>query len=621
MIGQQLKGFILLSLFFLPSFWVQHTQGMKIYNERLTLIFKADVDAGNGQFGELLRENLERIGIDLNVVYQSFVTFPYELSFFRDFDISYLSFYNPVPDPEPLSCYPGVTMLDLIGYKDDLDWDENLGMGKTAWYLERGKEIMPPASEERLHHYWEWQNHLMDKVLPIVPTFPNNNRFLVSWANLKGYNAKQGILQSWGKMQWDSTHQKQTNTNELIVAYKEWSDLNPLTQEDEASRFISNMILEPLVWFDANGSVWPHLAKHYTYINDTTLEIQVRDGVKWARDPEGMFPNEYLNSKDIYFSLYVWKHLSNKERFSWIKKVKIIDDKTVWLYIDANNETAENNPYYLSLYDLTMAILPEHYLNQSQLLDNITPDIAHPSWAIFSTSCFGTGLFQLENYTKGIETILTIRPDSWWLNKTLTTADPLLHWEERFGNFTKPLQQLRIKIEPLNYNVLFGLEQGLIDLAEINAKEKVYFEENDDFTIQEKPQRTFSAFCFNCLDLAGNRPLGNTTRIPGHSEYTFGLALRKAIAYAIDRNEINNIIHGGGARMIYWPISPILERWCSENIIRYNFNLEKAKYFMDLYFQCSPSTGNATCFTFQTWLLTFTAILIGFVLVRKKEET
>lgn len=52
----------------------------------------------------------------------------------------------------------------------------------------------------------------------------------------------------------------------LVITDAAWSDLNPLFQDDTSSSFISSATMDPLIWYDADLSVWPHLAESYTMI-------------------------------------------------------------------------------------------------------------------------------------------------------------------------------------------------------------------------------------------------------------------------------------------------------------------------------------------------------------------
>jgi len=45
---------------------------------------------------------------------------------------------------------------------------------------------------------------------------------------------------------------------------------------------------------------------------------------------------------------------------------------------------------------------------------------------------------------------------------------------------------------------------------------------------------------------------------------------------------MNDIVHGGDCFVTDYPIYEALGIWCNPNIIRYDHDLEKAKYYMEL---------------------------------------
>ncbi|MHA1210974.1 MAG: ABC transporter substrate-binding protein, partial [Candidatus Heimdallarchaeota archaeon] len=486
-------------------------------------------------------------------------------------------------DPDFTSVYDENGSLNMAGYHTDMDYDEALGTGINEWYMKEGTQIMPPNSEERIQHYWNWEQYLMDKICPIVPTLASN-KYVAYWSNLKGYNysneRNKGIQKSWGKMSWDGSHIGQANTWELVIADTYWNNLNPLFQNDTSSSFISNSIMDPLFWYDSDLQIYPHIANNLEMINDTYARITIREGIKWQPDPDNLFLFEYLDAEDVFFTLYSWKHVSNdKHLFDWIKDMKIVDDYTLDIFIDGDPSTTKNELFTPFLSSISKNILPEHYLNQTQELDGITPDINDPSWNTFEVNPFGSGLFEFYKYTEGFETILAVDPDCWWLDPTITN-DLNLQWENRFGRFSNILTQLRIRIIPNQKSQLLEFEAGEVDLCPVTES---YINEMSDqfwqpYSIQSAISSYLNCFVFNMREV---RPMiGNRTICPNDPTLTVGLALRKAISYAINKQEMNEIIHGGLWELIHHPISPNMGVWLNPNIIKYDYDLEKAKEYM-----------------------------------------
>ncbi len=187
---------------------------------------------------------------ELDVIVQDWGVFVGELLTFRDFDICYIGISGGGADPDFTGVYNEDGALNIFGYNTSMDWDDDLGTGLNKWYMKEGQLIMPPDSSERLQHYWDWQQHLMDKILPCQPTFVPNN-YMAIWSNLDGYNISDGVINSFGKMKFTGLHTEQEDSSKLVVADDEWHELNPFFYSDSASAFISNAIMDPLIYYDA----------------------------------------------------------------------------------------------------------------------------------------------------------------------------------------------------------------------------------------------------------------------------------------------------------------------------------------------------------------------------------
>ncbi|NPE09842.1 MAG: hypothetical protein GNW80_16300 [Asgard group archaeon] len=548
-----------------------------------TLVAKTNGGGVRPDYLHFLKQHLARIGIYVDIIVQDWPTFVGELITFRDFDICYVELEGKGIDPDFTGVYNENGSLNLFGYHTSMDWDEELKTGINEWYIKQGTLMMPSYSEERVQHYWAWQQYFMDKICPMAPAY-SPKEYVTHWSQLNNYDFASGLLQSWGKMDWIQPHEGQVSTDEVVIADAAWSDLNPLFLEDSSSSFISDACLDPLIWYDHDNIMYPHLAKSYEMINETQIRITVRQGIKWGDDPGDQFTNEYLDIKDVYFTLYSLKYLSNKQQqYNWINNMQILDQWTMDIFIDGDPSTPEKEQYAPFLSSLNTQIIPEHFLNQTHLSDGVTPDITHPSWNTFATNCFGTGLFEISNFTEGVETLLAVKPDSWRLDPVVT-IDPALNWTERFGFGTDwdGMHNIRIRIIPDQQTQLLEFEAGKIDLLPItwDPDKRDEYIADPDFAIQSDTTYSFSFFGFNMREV---RPIiGNRAPAPLDPTVSIGLCVRKAIVYALDRFEINNVIHRGEYSICDNPIYPKLGLWNNPNIICYNFSIDKARYYMTI---------------------------------------
>ncbi|TFG00002.1 MAG: hypothetical protein EU542_08490 [Promethearchaeota archaeon] len=624
-------GFII-SIFLISSITSLKPTKIESSEPFFTLVAKTNSGGVRPDYLNFLKQHLARIGIDVEVVIQDWPTFVGELIAFRNFDICYVALTGGGVDPDMTGVYNENGSLNLFGYDTSMDYNETLGTGLNEWYMKQGNLIMPPDSEERVQHYWDWEQHLMDNILPCQPSFVPKE-YTAMWANLDGYDITKGLKQSWGAMSWDGTHDGQSDTTEIVTTDAAWSDLNPLFSDDTASSNIYGVILDPLIWYDADMTAHPHLAKNWTMLTDTHCRMTLREGIKWQPDPDGNFTNEFFDAEDVFFTISKWCYIScDITEFFWLDKMEIIDQYTIDFYIDGDPNTPNvNEPYAPFLKGFTKHILPEHYLNQTQLADGVTPDITHESWDTFATQGFGTSLFEMGAYTEGVETELNVWDDCWWMDETIT-SDPALDWVNRFGNKWE-LDSWRIRIIPEAQNSLLEFEAGRVDIEDVNLfpKKREKFEADPTFEVQSDIKFYFGFFGYNMRTEREN--IGSREPCADDPNISKGLAIRKAISYALDREEINNVVHGGEHTITDHPIYLKQGIWCNPNIIRYNNDLEKARYYMELAgFDMNsivtlPSTissipSDVEIPGFELWITIGTIIVISLVshLVKKKPK-
>ncbi|MHA1557372.1 MAG: ABC transporter substrate-binding protein, partial [Candidatus Heimdallarchaeota archaeon] len=411
----------------------------------------------------------------------------------------------------------------------------------------------------------------------------------------------------------------QLDNTELVTTDAAWSDLNPLFQDDTSSSQISTATIDPLIYYDDDLSVHPHLAKSYTFINDTTIEIVCREGIKWQDDPDGLFLDEYFDAEDVYFTISAWATVSNDvANYDWIKKMEIVDNMTLMLCIDGDPDTPENDPFAPVLTYLATSILPEHYLNQTQLIDGITPDITDDSWNTFATSCFGTGLFELGTFTEGVETELTIFDDCWWLDVSVDRTN--MDFVNRFGDFSGGLDSWRIRIIPEEQVALLEFEAGRTDIEGITRFPEIRDDMiwSPDIDVQNDTKSYLGFFGYN---MRPTQPIiGNPDPAPGDPSITVGLAIRKAISYALDIEEINDVVHRGEFTITDHPIYYKMGIWCNPNIIRYNHDLDKAREYMAI--AGYGSTHIESISLRMNWAYSFSVsvIFLGILIITRKKK-
>jgi ABC-type transport system substrate-binding protein len=567
----------MLLIIFITSFIVVNPIEVENTTEPFfTLVAKTGGDPVRFSILSQIAQQIKRIGIDVELHNLEWSVFLNEIVTLHDFDLVYGSYTGNTRDPNHLGLYGENSFLNFYGYNSSMDWDDELGMGKNQWYLEHGKTMIPPDSEERLQHYWDWQQYFMDEILALKPTILPK-LYTVTWSNLQGYDVDKGMKENWGKLSWDGLHEGQESTSEFVTHTDTWYQLNPLFNYFLPTGGLHSVMLEGLATYDySDQTYYPHLAYNWTILNDTYVRVNLRQGIKWQEDPDGLFPDEYFNADDVIFSYYVWRYISDYKSRGSFKEIRKVDQYTVDFYIDEDLTTPENEPSAEMLGCFTYEILPEHYLNQTQLLDGITPDITHISWTKFSNHCFGTSLFELDSFLV-VETNFQLFENCWWLDPSVDKTG--MDFENRFGNFSGGLTKLKVrKIFDLEM-VAVEFEMGNLDKSPVlSLPKRDEFLVDPDFDIYGYYSFLIEHLGYN---LREDRPIISSREpAPGDPSITVGLAIRKAISYAINRDEINAVISGGEYLLHDHPIAYRLGKWCNPNIIRYNHDLDKAQEYM-----------------------------------------
>jgi ABC-type transport system substrate-binding protein len=196
--------------------------------------------------------------------------------------------------------------------------------------------------------------------------------------------------------------------------------------------------------------------------------------------------------------------------------------------------------------------------------------IIQPTW--------GSDLFEITDFTEGVETVLDVWDDCWMLDAGVDKSN--MNFVERFGDYSGGLDTIRMRIITDQQTVFLEFEAGKLDLVGLgNFQDK----KNQYLADATKVVQSDLAYFYNWFGF-NMRPvrdyIGDTDPTELDPTMNKGLAVRKAIAYALDRVEINDVLHNSENFICDWPIYPKLGIWNNPNIIRYNHDLDKAREYM-----------------------------------------
>lgn len=324
---------------------------------------------------------------------------------------------------------------------------------------------------------------------------------------------------------------------EIIVPLTNFNTLNPLLTTNLYYYYFSKLIYEGLFDFDDNLNVIPKLAKDYTILNGgRTVSIELRDGIKWH-------DGEDFTAEDVAFTIDVIKYakresiygsvieenlgLGQAVNFNSVINTKIINNRAIEINFD--------KPYLNNLEILTFPIIPKHHFiakGSSAIVKALEIDDYIP---------IGTGPYKFDSYEK---------------NKTIKLSRNTDYW-----NGSPFIQQVIGKVLDDEKLILTAFETGQINMATTLGVDWDKYKQNSRIKVLEfiSPNHEFLAFNYNNPLLSGE----------------LGLAIRKAIYYGINRQDIIHKVYLGHGTQIDIPLHPD-SYLISDKAFSYGFNKEKA---------------------------------------------
>ncbi|HUT82393.1 MAG TPA: ABC transporter substrate-binding protein [Candidatus Bathyarchaeia archaeon] len=518
--------------------------------------FKIRILVNNESDGEnvasLLAQDLRRICIDSSMY--SYPGGSFESAVLsREFDIVFIDMVWPNTDVDPTYFFSENGSANY--------WDitsEMAGGQDNENYLIAGKTESNELA--RIDTYYDWQENLMANILPIIPLY-NDVTTYVSWNTLDGWDHEEGIIASLPYMEWSSLHTGQENQSVFVDYADEWNQLNPLFVEDD---FYVSLISEPLLRINKNGEAEPVLAESWSYnTNKTILTINLRDNIIWQPDVDQIYTSEQLSTDDIIFSIQMYKEISTIGSFyNWIVDMVKENDLQLKLVIDGDKNSPGLQPYAPALNELDKLILPEHYLNVSLDIHGL-PDISDDNWITYGANGIGTGMYYLKRFTDGVESIFS-RNDVWWGTRPDAFNEDL------------DIAEYKVRFLPDLTAKLLEFYDGALDVF------KDYYEYMTDFNVvpyqkQIRSEYDVTYIGFNLQSLFCPE-IGEEVLCEDET-MTKGLAVRKAIAYMIDKNVIVDLLDSE-VDMIDSPFSNKFSSYIKTDIIKYTTNLDQAKLYM-----------------------------------------
>ncbi|KPU27833.1 peptide ABC transporter substrate-binding protein [Caloranaerobacter sp. TR13] len=346
----------------------------------------------------------------------------------------------------------------------------------------------------------------------------------------------------------ESTDQKKvyepTFGGEIVVPISYIKTFNPLLSSNKSLYYFNKLIYESLFDFDENLNLKKVLVEDYKISKDgQTVDIKLKDNITWHDGYK-------FTASDVKFTIDVIKYAANDALYKdmlaaafkaakptdiqHILNVKIIDD----LNLQINFDRAYSN----ALESLTFPIIPKH-----QFVDEGVKTKKKTYLKVLSEDIvpIGTGPYKFSKYNK-LKWVELVRNDDWHLGRPY-------------------ISKIIGKILSDNELAVVSFETGQLDLTRTEGVDWEKYAQNNKVSIYEYITQKYEFLGFNFKN-----ELINSEK---------GLALRKAIAYGINRDNIINKVYLGHATKTDVPIYP--DSWLLSQKNVYNYSIDKAKEILN----------------------------------------
>ena len=556
-------------------------------------------------YGLFISQYLRDIYIDIEVKVREWSVFYGKELKATNFDLSIIDMKFNQFDPHPSIFYSLKSSMNYFSLDDEIPYADVSEDWMNLIYK-------TDSESNRKHFYNSWQQVMMNNIIPCLPLFYKKN-YISVWSNLQGYDIKWSIANNMPYIFFNGTHEGQDDTNEFVIRDNNFLTLNPLRIQEDSSRRIASFLFEPLIQISPDNEILTTgLIYDWDEIYDCHYRFWVRDNIFWnpsfnitGRTNESLplditktplmmglkgetsdGTNQKITAKDIVFTLLTYATNTTSrysEQYKWIKDIYLdpVNDLIFNLVVDVDPTTEELDSYdyeYLNfLFRMNIPCLPEFFLNSTDEtivyttaniptkgLCNITKTA---QWEAFIESAFGHGKYMID-YRR---------------NNDITELQRNPNWHgigpKEGKNQTLDIERVIIKVIPDEESSLGAFKIGIIDLEDVTLfpQERKQMQADPRFEVQSRYSSEMSCLIFNL-----NRPfIGGQDNFvyledKEKEEYTRGIAVRKAICYAIDREEMNTVLHEGEFSISHSPLIPYFSIYLYDEIIKYVRDIDMA---------------------------------------------
>lgn len=291
----------------------------------------------------------------------------------------------------------------------------------------------------------------------------------------------------------ENVEEEVAQIKDIRLAISNFDTINPIATNNKEVLNISKLIFEPLMQIDENYKIQNCLATECSKTSNTSYVIKIDNNTKWHNGSP-------LLAKDIQFTIEKLKQGNSIYSYNVekIESVEVLDTNTVKINL------TEEIPFFE--YNLIFPILPSmYYIGEDIYTSTKIPQ--------------GTGMYKIESINDS-EIKLT-KNENWWNIK----------------NKNAKVETIQIRIYSEIGEIYNSFKLGKVDIittANTNLEDYIG---TIGYSKTEFKGRQFDYLAFNCQ----NSLLENKS-------------IRKAIAYAIDKNNLVSSIYNNEYYVSDFPI-------------------------------------------------------------------
>lgn len=190
------------------------------------------------------------------------------------------------------------------------------------------------------------------------------------------------------------------------------TSLDPHVQLSEETIAYSHWVFDPLVRWDKNNKIVPHLAKSWEQVSPTTMRFHLQEGVKFHSGND-------MTAKDVVWTLNRLRESTEyKALYEPFTEATIVDDHTVDLNTVRPYGLILNMATYIFVMDSQFYTGVDASGQDKAFINKTGPSFAN-------TNVSGSGPFKVESREQGVRMVLKAFPEYWGNHGNIGTLDIL----------------------------------------------------------------------------------------------------------------------------------------------------------------------------------------------------